>query len=84
MSALSRRSALALGLVAVAGTVVKPAASQTMDMTAGKDTTLAPGVVISAAVAVTTSCGQGLASDSEAEGACPTLGVLYPRRWMGE
>jgi len=48
-----------------------------MDMTAGKDTTLAPGVVISAAVAVTTSCSQGLASDSEAEGACPTLGVLY-------
>jgi hypothetical protein len=45
MSALSRRSALALGLVAVAGAVVKPAASQTMDMTAGKDTTLAPGVV---------------------------------------
>jgi hypothetical protein len=41
MSALSRRSALARGLVAVAGTVVKAAASQTMDMTAGKDTTLA-------------------------------------------
>src|SRR5712691_10453680 len=45
MSKLNRRSALALGLGAVAAAVVKPAASQTMDMTAGKDTTLAPGVV---------------------------------------
>ena len=45
MSTLNRRSALALGLVAAAAAVVKPAASQTMDMTAGKDTTLAPGVV---------------------------------------
>ena len=45
MSTLSRRSALAFGLVAAAAAVVKPAASQTMDMTAGKDTTLAPGIV---------------------------------------
>lgn len=45
MSTLSRRSALGFGLVAAAAAVVKPAASQTMDMTAGKDTTLAPGVV---------------------------------------
>jgi hypothetical protein len=45
MSALNRRSALAFGLVAAAAAVVKPAAAQTMDMTAGKDTTLAPGVV---------------------------------------
>jgi len=45
MSTLNRRSALAFGLVAAAAAVVKPAASQTMDMTAGKDTTLAPGVV---------------------------------------
>ena len=45
MSMLNRRSALAFGLVAAAAAVVKPAASQTMDMTAGKDTTLAPGVV---------------------------------------
>ena len=45
MRTLSRRSALALGLAGVAAAVVKPAASQTMDMTAGKDTTLAPGVV---------------------------------------
>ena len=45
MNTLSRRSALAFGLVAAAAAVAKPAASQTMDMTAGKDTTLAPGVV---------------------------------------
>jgi hypothetical protein len=45
MSTLNRRSALAFGLVAAAAAVVKPAASQTMDMTAGKDTTVAPGVV---------------------------------------
>ena len=45
MDKLNRRSALAFGLVAAAAAVVKPAAAQTMDMTAGKDTTLAPGVV---------------------------------------
>jgi hypothetical protein len=43
---LNRRSALAFGLGAVAAAVVKPAASQTMDMTPGKDTTVAPGVVM--------------------------------------
>lgn len=45
MSTLNRRSALVFGLVAAAAAAVKPAAAQTMDMTAGKDTTLAPGVV---------------------------------------
>jgi hypothetical protein len=45
MSTVNRRSALAFGLVAAASAVAKSAASQTMDMTAGKDTTLAPGVV---------------------------------------
>ncbi len=45
MDKLNRRSALAVGLAAAAATVVKPALAQTKDMTAGKDTTLAPGVV---------------------------------------
>ena len=45
MDKLNRRSALAFGFVAAAAGVVKPVAAQTMDMTAGKDTTLAPGVV---------------------------------------
>lgn len=45
MDKLNRRSALAFGLVAAATAAVKPAAAQTMDMTAGKDTTLAPGAV---------------------------------------
>ena len=46
MDKLDRRSALALfGLLAASAAGVKPAASQAMDMTAGKDTTLAPGVV---------------------------------------
>ena len=45
MDKLNRRSALAFGFVAAAAAVVKPLAAQTMDMTAGKDTTLAPGVV---------------------------------------
>src|SRR5437867_6142074 len=45
MNKLDRRSALALfGLLAASAAGVKPAASQTMDIT-GKDTTLAPGVV---------------------------------------
>ena len=45
MDKLDRRSALALfGLLAASAAGVKPAASQTMD-TAGKDTTLWPGVV---------------------------------------
>ena len=46
MDKLDRRSALAFfGLFAASATGVKPAAAQAMDMTAGKDTTLAPGVV---------------------------------------
>src|SRR5438552_8838250 len=46
MDKLDRRSALAFfGLFAASAAGVKPAASQAMDMTAGKDTTLAPGVV---------------------------------------
>ena len=45
MDKLNRRSALVFGVVAAAAAVVKPAASQTMDMGTGKDTTLAPGVV---------------------------------------
>ncbi|HEV2054094.1 MAG TPA: hypothetical protein VGV06_02850 [Methylomirabilota bacterium] len=43
MDKLNRRTALTFGLVAAAAAVVKPAASQTMDV--GKDTTVAPGVV---------------------------------------
>ena len=45
MSTLNRRSALGIGLVAAVAAVAKRAAAQTMDMTAGKDTMLAPGVV---------------------------------------
>lgn len=45
MDKLNRRSVLAFGLIAASAAVVKPAASQTMDMTGGKDTTVAPGVV---------------------------------------
>ena len=43
MDKLNRRSALAFGLMAASAAVVKPAASQPME--AGKETTLAPGVV---------------------------------------
>ena len=42
MKKLDRRSALAIGLAAASGAMVKPAAAQTTDY---KDTTLAPGVV---------------------------------------
>jgi hypothetical protein len=46
MDKLDRRSALAFfGLFAASAAGVKPAAAQAMDMTAGKDTTLATGVV---------------------------------------
>jgi hypothetical protein len=46
MDKLDRRSTLAFfGLFAASTAGLKPAAAQAMDMTAGKDTTLAPGVV---------------------------------------
>src|SRR6266702_3100651 len=46
MDKLDRRSALAFfGLFAASTAGVKPATAQAMDMTAGKDTTLAPGVM---------------------------------------
>jgi hypothetical protein len=48
MDKMDRRSALAIGLAAAAATMVKPAASQTMDSLAGKDTTPWPGVVVRA------------------------------------
>src|SRR5438093_12717690 len=43
MDKLDRRSALAFGLIAASAAMVKPAAAQPME--AGKETTLAPGVV---------------------------------------
>jgi hypothetical protein len=43
MDKLTRRSALTVGLIAASAAVVKPAAAQPMD--AGKETTVAPGVV---------------------------------------
>ena len=46
MDKLDRRSALAFfGLFAASAAGVKPAVAQAVDMTAGKDTTVAPGVV---------------------------------------
>jgi hypothetical protein len=46
MKKVDRRSALTLGLAAASAAVVKPAASQSMDPLAGKDTTPYPGVVV--------------------------------------
>jgi len=48
MTKLDRRSALTIGLAAAAAGVVKPAASQTTQPLAGKDTTPWPGVVLRA------------------------------------
>ena len=46
MDKLDRRSALAFfGMFAASAAGVKPAVAQAVDMTAGKDTTVAPGVV---------------------------------------
>ena len=45
---IDRRSALAIGLAAASATLVKPAASQTMDTLAGKDSSPWPGVVVRA------------------------------------
>jgi hypothetical protein len=46
MEQVDRRSALALGLAAASAAVVKPAAAQTTDALAGKDTSPWPGVVM--------------------------------------
>jgi hypothetical protein len=46
MDKVDRRSALAIGLAAASATLVKPAASQTTDPLAGKDTSPWPGVVV--------------------------------------
>ena len=48
MNKVDRRSALAIGLAAASAAVVKPAAAQTTDPLAGKDTTPYPGVVVRA------------------------------------
>ena len=45
MNKINRRSALAIGLAAASVAMVKPAASQTTDPLAGKDTSPGPGVV---------------------------------------
>src|SRR5712692_8792756 len=45
MKKVDRRSALAIGLAAASAAMVKPAAAQTADPLAGKDTTPFPGVV---------------------------------------
>jgi hypothetical protein len=45
MKKVDRRSALAIGLAAASVAMVKPAASQTTDPLAGKDTSPGPGVV---------------------------------------
>jgi hypothetical protein len=46
MNKIDRRSALTIGLAAASAAMVKPAASQTADPLAGKDTTPYPGVVL--------------------------------------
>ena len=48
MKNIDRRSALALGLAAASATIVEPAAAQSPDALAGKDTTPWPGVVVRA------------------------------------
>jgi hypothetical protein len=48
MDKIDRRSALAIGFAAASAAMVKPAASQTMDSLAGKDTSPWPGVVVRA------------------------------------
>src|SRR6266498_420005 len=48
MDKVDRRSALAIGLAAATATLVKPAASQTTDPLAGKETSPYPGVVVRA------------------------------------
>ena len=45
MGQVNRRSAVALGLAAASAAVVKPAAAQSPDALAGKDTQVSPGVV---------------------------------------
>ncbi|MBI1774447.1 MAG: hypothetical protein HYR63_03780 [Proteobacteria bacterium] len=46
MEKVSRRSALAIGLAAASAAVMQPAASQTTDPLAGKDSAPYPGVVV--------------------------------------
>jgi len=46
MENLNRRSAMAIGLAAASAAMVKPAASQTPDLLAGKDSSPWPGVVV--------------------------------------
>ena len=45
MRKIDRRSALAIGLAAASAAVMQPAAAQPVDLNAGKETTLYPGVV---------------------------------------
>jgi len=45
MKKVDRRSALVIGLAAASAAMVKPAAAETADPLAGKDTSPAPGVV---------------------------------------
>ena len=46
MKKIDRRSALAIGLAAASAAMAKPAAAQTADAVAGKDTSPWPGVVV--------------------------------------
>jgi len=48
MDKVDRRSALAIGFAAASATLVKPAAPQSTDSLAGKDTSPWPGVVVRA------------------------------------
>jgi hypothetical protein len=48
MKRVDRRSALAIGFAAASAAVVRPAAAQTTDALAGKDTSPWPGVVVRA------------------------------------
>jgi hypothetical protein len=48
MKRIDRRSALKIGLAAASGAVIRPAAAQTTDGLAGKDTSPWPGVVVHA------------------------------------
>jgi len=46
MKRVDRRSALKIGFAAASGAVIRPAAAQTTDALAGKDTSPWPGVVV--------------------------------------
>ena len=48
MKKVDRRSALKIGFAAASGAVIRPAAAQTTEALAGKDTSPWPGVVVRA------------------------------------